>query len=732
MARNLQILCLMIIMMSFEAQSRTQLVSLVDTTRVDSVRMYRLPEIVVTATRGEKELSEVGRSVTLITSNEIKNTLYNNVAELLSQQAGIYIVGTGQTPGSLQNIFLRGANTNQTVLLIDGIRITDPSSVDNAIDLSELSVSGIEKIEIVRGSHSTMFGSSAIGGGINILSRKGLPPGLHTSAQIEFGTFGSNTFNLTENLFLGYALGQGLYLSGGIFNTRVNGINATIDTVTNPNAYHHPDQDNFAKTDMTGRIGYLNDAFDIYVSYKNSRQKADIDKGAYTDDDNYTIDFKRNLFTYGAAYKMSKDVYLKYLGGYSDMRRVAVDDSSVVDNLGTTDHTYYGGTWKGTTSTNDIQTNVKLKGFEGILGVGYYRETMTSQTYFYSGGSFGVFELRTNLDTLNLNTSTKNIFAHVDLNGTLVHESLGWMACALGLRLNDHNAYGTNFTYEINPSLRIGDHSLLYASYSTGFNAPSLYQLYAPDENYISGITRGNKNLKPETSRSFEIGIRQHLNENLSCSFRAAYFNTVVDNIIDYVYMWEKNKSLSSLSFLDYRGDTYLNLGRQFMSGIEIEVQSQITDKISFVGNVSFIGGKLEYDPRAIDTTHTKGNQIQVFASGAFLQSQTESLGLVRRPATANVILIYKPNEDVVMRLDARYVGQRNDVYHESSLGPFGALASKGIEDYALIDISFKYAFMHDLFALIKIQNLLNACYSEIRGYSTLGRGIFISLNHVL
>ncbi len=118
----------------------------------DTLRTLPIKEVVVTATRTEQAALETPRSVAVISSREIENSVYTNVAELLSRTVGMYIVGTGQTPGAHQNIFLRGANSNHVNILIDGVRINDPSSPNSALDLSELSLLNVERIEVIRGS----------------------------------------------------------------------------------------------------------------------------------------------------------------------------------------------------------------------------------------------------------------------------------------------------------------------------------------------------------------------------------------------------------------------------------------------------------------------------------------------------------------------------------------------------------------------------------------------------
>jgi vitamin B12 transporter len=130
----------------------------------DSLQTTMLREVVVSASRTEQPLIQIPRSVTVIGEAVIKNSVYQSLGDLLNAQAGLYVVGANQTPGMNQNVFMRGSSSNQVAVLIDGVRITDPSSPNAVIDLSEISLANIERIEVIRGSHSTMFGGAAIGG----------------------------------------------------------------------------------------------------------------------------------------------------------------------------------------------------------------------------------------------------------------------------------------------------------------------------------------------------------------------------------------------------------------------------------------------------------------------------------------------------------------------------------------------------------------------------------------
>lgn len=694
----------------------------------DTTKIYPLKEVVITATRSEKNPADVGRSITLITSENIQNSVNNNVSELLSNHEGMYIVGNGQNFGMHQSIFMRGASSNHTTIMVDNIRITDPSTVNNAPNLSELSLANIDRIEIVRGSHSTLFGSSAIGGVVNFITPKNQSKELNANVEFKAGTFGRKTSMFSENLFLNYSMKNGLYISGEVYNSNVKGLDATVDTVTDQNVFKNRDMDDFNHTDIIGKIGYSANKLDIFGSFQKTKQKTDIDKRAFVDDDNATLDFKRNLFTYGASYELNDILTLKYIGGYSTMKRRAVDDSSVIDKFGNNDHTYSDDLWNGRTSTNEIQANFQMNGIGGVIGGGLYSEFMSAKNYFYTRSIFGEYTFSSDLDSLRLNTSTKNIFVHLDVNGSLVDKEFKNFSIAFGSRLNRHNTFGNKPTFTLNPSLKINNNALVYASYSTGFNAPSLYQFYAPNKDFISGIPRGNKNLKPETSSSFEIGFKQNID---NVWFGVSFYNTVTDNMIEYVYLWDKNIGLDTLGQdwmrNDFRGDTYLNIGRQTTKGVEFYMSSKLMDNLVLSGNFSLVSGKLNFNPSSIGVEQTQGNHVQLYNNGYFLNKDVETIGLVRRPNTANLNLVYQPLNFLYLNLNLRHVGSRSDIYYDSQRGPYGALGTVPVADYTLVDLSSKYNLNEYISFGVRIENIFDTKYSEINGYSTRGRSIYLN-----
>ncbi len=154
-------------------------------------------EIVVTATRLPTQRLRVGSSTTVITSEDIARKQLRTVPQALQTVPGLHVVQSGGA-GQQTSVFMRGANSNQTLVLIDGIEANDPGSPAGAMDFSNLLVDNIERIEVVRGPQSTLYGSDAIGGVIHIITRKGKgkPTG---TARAEGGSH--ETYNAKAGVF---------------------------------------------------------------------------------------------------------------------------------------------------------------------------------------------------------------------------------------------------------------------------------------------------------------------------------------------------------------------------------------------------------------------------------------------------------------------------------------------------------------------------------------------------
>jgi vitamin B12 transporter len=156
-----------------------------DTTRV-------LNDVVVTATRSPKKLSDIGRVVTVITAGDISHAQGKTLPELLNTVPGITFSGAENAPGISSSIFLRGASTGNILILVDGFPVNNASGIDGSYDLNAFPLDQIDHIEILKGSGSTLYGSDAVAGVINIITKHPVGQGLKSNVQVSGGTY--NTF----------------------------------------------------------------------------------------------------------------------------------------------------------------------------------------------------------------------------------------------------------------------------------------------------------------------------------------------------------------------------------------------------------------------------------------------------------------------------------------------------------------------------------------------------------
>ncbi|MBU2636186.1 MAG: TonB-dependent receptor, partial [Bacteroidetes bacterium] len=177
----------------------------------------------------------------------------------------------------------------------------------------------------------------------------------------------------------------------------------------------------------------------------------------------------------------------------------------------------------------------------------------------------------------------------------------------------------------------------------------------------------------------------------------------------------------------DFRGDTYLNIGRQTTKGVEFYMSSKLMDNLVLSGNFSLVSGKLNFNPSSIGVEQTQGNHVQLYNNGYFLNKDVETIGLVRRPNTANLNLVYQPLNFLYLNLNLRHVGSRSDIYYDSQRGPYGALGTVPVADYTLVDLSSKYNLNEYISFGVRIENIFDTKYSEINGYSTRGRSIYLN-----
>jgi vitamin B12 transporter len=690
----------------------------------------QLHQTIVAANRVEDSLTNVPRSIVVLNGTDMLNKGYKNVAEALQFTPGCYIVGTDQTPGANQSVFMRGTSSEHVVVYLDGVRITDPSGVSNAVNLTEISLQNVDRIEVMRGAAGVAWGQGAVGGVINIVTHSPQKNGFSGTADVSGGMYGG-AYEVRPQFNGAWRWKNGLIVQAGAMYQTGNGLNATVDTISFDTVYRSQDRDGYQNIEWNVKLGFQspNNKLKASALWRCNNQLADIDAGAYRDDDNYTVGFMRRLLSVNADYRFSDRFSLLLRGGWSQLSRESINDSSVIQALGTMDHSFYRANYYGETWNADIIASFTAKYLRITGGLSVYRESMTDSTYYYSYSPWwGVYEAHTNLDSLNIAINAVSGW----LNARFDLEAIGSRFKNVGMEAGFRGAMIEEYGFRpvMHASLFYKPTGgVIYANVQQGYNVPSLYRLYSPEKNYISAISRGNAELSPELGTTLEAGFRKSVQ---ALEISGSIFWNNIANAIQYVYLWDGNVGLDTLGKDwmrdDYRGDTYLNMGELQNYGMELSAALRMGQRFFVQGQVSMTAGRLTLDRSAL--SDYSAYHIQHFESGTFVGDETrEIIGLDRRSNTASVVLSYTVIKGLTATASSRFVSPRYDLFYDGSLGPYGALNRALVKDYALVDLGLSYTNKR-LAAGLRVSNLLNTEYMEINGYRTRPLGCYLNVGY--
>ena len=437
-----------------------------------------LEQVVVTATRTPESVAALGSSVDVLTGGDLARQQVGSLAAALGESAGVPLFANG-APGAATSVFLRGANSNQTLFLVDGIRLNDPNT-DYAVTLGGASVSVADRLEIARGPQSTLYGGEALGGVVALSLRKGegAPSG---TIGVEGGSFGT---------IRGAASAQGardawaydVSLSGGHTDNQ------------RPN-------NRFEGTTLAARLdrqvgGGL--ALGATVRWFTSRYGSPGDR--FTNDPD-NVDREQNaLATVFADYTVSPEWSGRVVIGGQDRRLVSTNPSpgqptqvtTVVNRRGVLD-------WQNTV----------------VLGAGNRLTAgLTAERNRTRNDGFGDINRAENLLAFFAEDEWSPA-AGVHLTG--------------GLRSEDHDTFGRATTGRATGAWRPAEGRLkLRASYGTGFRSPGFLDLYGRSAFYA-----GNPNLRPERARGWDAGVDLYLQPH-DATLSATWFNTDYRDLIEY------------------------------------------------------------------------------------------------------------------------------------------------------------------------------------------------------
>jgi vitamin B12 transporter len=441
-----------------------------------------LDEVVVTDSRFALKRSQSGKTVVKIKQEEIQQFSGLGLGVLLSTHLGIDVIGKNLYSGQNTTISIRGGRNRQVLILIDGVRVSDPSRIESDFDINALSIEMIESIEIVKGAASSLYGSSAATGVINITTKKPTES-LSLMAKKTWGTELSanqalNSVSAGNHMVRLSSTQSGVGINLAYSERYSDGMTSVIGNESNPSI---PDPFNKVNFNV-GLSGQLTPKFNWKLGWNKDEIKADYDNGFPLEQADFRYTTETNRYVLSTKYNYT-DGSLNLNAGYQDNKRDFVSSFPL---------NYESDNWNIDLFNKYIFNNVLYT----IVGFQYQKATM---------------EVDYNPEATQSDVYVN--FVYLDPSG------LNFNA---GMRYNYHNAYDGHWTYSLNPSYSFtidSDRQMkLFGSYSKAFIAPSLYKLYNP--------SYGKNDLMPENNISFEFGAEIRSGQNV---FSAVYFNRKED-----------------------------------------------------------------------------------------------------------------------------------------------------------------------------------------------------------
>ncbi|MFA4983941.1 MAG: TonB-dependent receptor [Candidatus Omnitrophota bacterium] len=599
---------------------------------------YNLGNVIVSATKTETYQAEIGSSTTVITAEDIEKSGKRTVEEVLRDIPGLTVMQTGAMGGAV-SVFMRGANSGQTLVMIDGIEVNDPIDSSRAFNFANLLTDNIERIEVVRGPQSTLYGSDAMAGVINIITKKGEGK-LKTDVSFEGGSHNS----FSESVALRGTTAEDK-LNYSFSTTRLDSDSISTISGLEKDPYHN--------LSLSSKMGYKvfdNAELNLVMCYTDARKSID-DSDAVTYDpidmQNYTS-WSRDLAA-KISFDQSIASWWMHSLSYShhDIRR---KDRKSWDPH---NQTIISDWYKGNNKKVEWQHNISPVKWDTVTaGFEYERESgASSYTIIPDPYGYSSYQGRKSIDNY----------------GYYLQDQLKvWdrLFITPGLRVDDHEMFGTETTYKISTAYLIPKTGTrLKANWGTGFKAPTLFQLYS---------SYGSTNLSPEKNKSYDFGIEQNFFQN-KVAVDLTYFHNKYSNLVDYNYSTSK----------------YYNVGKAVTKGLELGTKFMPLDNLTLSANF----------------TYTKTEDKE---------TGKELLRHPERQFNFDVNWVFLPKAN--LNFGANYVGSRKDT---------GYITDKA---YTVFRLAASYDITKDLQVFGRIENLFDKKYQEVYGYETLGRSFYAGI----
>lgn len=498
-------------------------------------------DVVVTANRSAQPIERVGASVAVLTQAAIEARQTTAVAELLAQTPGVSYSRNGGV-GAANSLYIRGAEGHHTVVLIDGVKLNDPSSTQGGFNFGNLLVGDAARIEVLRGAQSTLWGSQAIGGVVNIVTTEPTEA-FQGGLDAEAGARGTTYFRggvSGANERLSWRLAASRYATDG-FSAYATGT----------------EDDGYDNTGLSGRLNLkITEAVSLDLRSVWSSGRADFDAW---NGDSRDYGKTQELVAYAGLNIDLLDGRFRNRIGYAhtDTDRRNFNPDSKIQPL-----------------TFDSEGQNRRWEYQGAFAV---TETLNT--------TFGVEHEKSEMKARSLGDWNPNAdYGRGEAELNSVYGQVQWtvlegLTLTGGLRYDDHAQYGDNLLGQVAAAWALNDGAtVLRASWGQGFRAPGLYELYSE---------YGSLDLQPEEAESWEIGVEQRLFDRAVVS--ATYFQRDSDNEINYANCLPGDAHpICSQPY----GGYYQNIQKAETKGVELIGRLDVTERLHLNANYTWTDAK--------------------------------------------------------------------------------------------------------------------------------------------
>lgn len=506
----------------------------------DTLKVTNLKEVVISDTKFAQSKEKSGKIIEVITAQDLEAKKGQNLANVLSQVAGVEINGNQSFNGKNLGYYIRGGRNRQVAIYIDGVPVSDASGINIEYDLRLIPVEQIEKIEVMKGASSTLYGTGAATGVINITLKKSAKKEISGNAYINMGTQNTSETSKTS----AQDFNQGLSVNGTINKVSyMTTLNSTETKGMSEAAGENFEEDRFSRVNVLQKIGFkANDklSFEFFGNYdriKNTFDNSFDGIIANADDLNNNSFSEQFRIGFLPKYKYNKGEFAINAGASTIDRVLNISNS-----------------WSGTID------NYNYSGRSASIDA-FNKYNFSKQVYLVLGAQYQYFDMTQNtngvVDVIKENAK----FNLLDPYATLVFNSDFGLNINAGARFNTHSEYGNQVVYNFNPSYSFENLPLkVLASYSTAFITPSLYQLYGP---------YGNLDLTPEENATAEFGFESQL-LNKKLTINAVGFYREEENTFGFT-------------------SNYINIdGTYNAKGVETSVRYTLSERFNIGGNYTF------------------------------------------------------------------------------------------------------------------------------------------------